>query len=80
MSPIDDRETTAQLNAIAWQFLRSEFTDQIYADWPIDRRLDAFLLHYGPAALLSDGSAYNELLECVMANIGAALRRGVLSS
>ena len=38
-----DRE---ELDAIAWNFLRSEFTGTIYADWPIDRRVDAYLLHY----------------------------------
>jgi hypothetical protein len=67
-----------ELEIIAWRFLRSEFTGQIYSDWPIDRRLDAYLLHYGPTELINDGSAYNALLERVMANIGPALRNGVL--
>jgi hypothetical protein len=66
------------LDAIAWSFLRSEFAEQIYAGWTIERRLDAYLLHHGPAALLKDGSACDELLERVMANIAAALRKGVL--
>lgn len=80
MTPIDQSEmTTAQLDDIAWRFLRSEFTSQIYADWPIDRRLDAFLLHHGPRRIIDNGSTYDALLERVMANIGPALRIGVLS-
>jgi hypothetical protein len=67
-----------ELEIVAWRFLRSEFTGQIYSDWPIDRRIHAYLLHYGPTELLNDGSAYNALLERVMANIGRALRNGVL--
>lgn len=79
MVPTDSSDLTrAELDAIAWRFLRSEFSTQIYADWPLDRRLDAFLLHHGPIALRDDGSAYNELLDHVMANIGPALRSGVL--
>jgi hypothetical protein len=80
MTPTADRSelTRAELDTIAWQFLRSEFTGATHADWPIDRRLDAFLLHYGPTGLLADGTAYNELLEHVMTNIGPALRNGVL--
>ena len=70
--------TRIQLDSIAWKFLRSEFTGQIYADWPIDRRIDAYLLHHGLTELLNDGSAYDALLECVMANVGPALRNGVL--
>ena len=70
-----DRE---ELDVIAWRFLRSEFTGQIYADWPIDKRVDAFLVHYGPTELMNDGSAYHELLERIMANIGPALRNGTL--
>jgi hypothetical protein len=67
-----------QLETIAWQFLRSEFTSQIYADWPIDRRIDAFLVHRGQTSLLNDGSAYNALMERVMANIRRASRAGIL--
>ena len=79
MPPTDHTEVTRDhLETIAWQFLRSEFTGQIYADWPIDRRIDAFLLHRGQTGLLNDGSAYDALMERVMANIGAALRAGVL--
>jgi hypothetical protein len=81
MTPTDGIELTrVQLDVIAWKFLRSEFTGQIYAGWPIDRRLDAYLLHHGPTDLLNDGTAYNALLERVMANIGPAVRNGVLRS
>jgi hypothetical protein len=79
MTPTDRSEVTrAQLDEIAWQFLKSEFTSQIYAGWPIDRRIDAYLLHQGLTEFINDGSAYNALLERVMANIGPALRNGVL--
>ncbi len=79
MTPTDSGELTrAELDTLAWKFLRSEFTGQTYSDWPIDRRLDAFLLHHGPTELLVDGSAYNDLLDQVMTNIGPAIRNGVL--
>nr|WP_313776605.1 hypothetical protein [Mycobacterium sp.] len=81
MTPTHREELTwAQLDAIAWRFLRSAFTGQIYANWPIDRRVDAYLLHHGPAQLLNDGSNYDALVECIMANVGAALRTGILQS
>ena len=81
MTPADRVELTRQeLDAIAWKFLRSEFTGQIYADWPIDRRIDAYLQHHGLTDIVNDGSACNALLERVMANIGPALRNGVLAA
>jgi hypothetical protein len=80
MTPIHREELTQeQLDAIAWQFFRSEFASQ-RADWPIDRRVDAFLLHDRPAGLVNDGASYNALLERIMANIRPALRTGVLRS
>lgn len=72
--------TTSQLDAIAWDFLGSEFAEQIYADWPIDRRIDAFLRHDGRDDLIRDGAAYDALLQRVMANIGRALLQGRLAS
>ncbi len=77
-----DVESTPQLQleAIAWDFLRSEFTDQIYAIWSIDRRVDAYLHHHGRDDLINDGAAYDELLDRIMANIRGALRRGVLTA
>src|SRR5262245_22317313 len=71
--------TTIEFDAIAWGFLRSEFAEQIYADWPMDRRVDAYLLHHGLSHIVNDGSAYNALLEHVMANVGRALRKGLLA-
>ena len=80
MAPTDRVDlTTAEFDTVAWSFLRSEFASPIYCDWPLDRRLDAYLAHHGPSELLADGSAYNTLMERVMVNIGPALRNGVIS-
>lgn len=81
MSPAGRMELTPQqLDAIAWDFLRSEFTEPIYAQWPIDRRFDAYLHHQGRDDLVNDGAAYDALLQRVMVNIGPAVRRGLLGS
>ena len=80
MMPTDRVELTRQeLDAIAWRFLGSEFAGPMYADWPIDRRLDAYLQHHGPTDMVNDGSVFKALLERVMANVGPALRNGVLA-
>jgi hypothetical protein len=72
--------TTEQLDALALGFLRSEFADKSYSGWPIDRCVDAYLHHRGLDDLLNDGGACDELLERVMANIGRALRPGLVES
>lgn len=79
-SPGRNTRTQRELDDVAWEFLGSEFTEDLYAQWPIDRRLDLFLRHRGYRRLRDDGTAYTELLERVMANIGKALRTGVLRS
>ncbi len=71
-------ELGGRLDDVAWQFLASEFTAEVYAVWSIDRRLDAFLRHQGYRVLHHDGSVYDELLDRVMANISAAARAGAL--
>jgi hypothetical protein len=72
--------TDYEFDKIAWSFLGSQYAGKTYADWTIDRRVDGYLLHLGRADLLDDGSAYNALLEHVMANLGRALRDGILPS
>jgi len=47
MAATDTAATERDLDAIAWKFLGSEFTGQIYANWAIDRRVDAYLAHHG---------------------------------
>lgn len=79
MSAASTKSTPQQLEAIAWDFLGSEFTDENYAIWPIDRRVDAYLRHCGRDDLINDGAAYDALLQRVMANIPGALRTGVLA-
>jgi hypothetical protein len=69
-----------ELNAIAWEFLGSKFTGQTYRGWPIDRRLSAYLTHRGLTAVANDGGICNVLLDRIMANMGHALRSGILNS
>ncbi len=69
--------TPRQLDNVAWQFLRSEFSDEIYAKWDIEGRLDAFLLHRGFRKLHDDAAAYRALRERVMANLPAAALLGL---
>jgi hypothetical protein len=70
--------TERELDAIAWKFLGSEFTGRIYSNWSIEQRVDAYLAHQGLMDIVNDGAVYGALLERVMANIGPALRTGVL--
>jgi hypothetical protein len=80
MTPADRFELTRQeLDAIAWKFLGSEFAGPMHTSWPLDRRIDAYLQHHGLTHIVNDGSTSKALLERVMANIGPALRNGVLA-
>ena len=67
------------LEDLAWQFLASDFTGPMYACWPIEDRLDAFLLHNKPHSVARRGLR-DALVQRVMANISAAHQLGVLDS
>ena len=60
----------ADVDALACSFHKSQFAADIYADWPLDRRLDGFLRHRGLTRLVADGDSYNLILDRVMSYIG----------
>ncbi len=66
--------TDSDVDALAWQFMNSAYANDAYADWPLDRRLDGFLLHRGLVRLAEDGDAYELILDRVMAFIAARAR------
>ena len=67
------------IDSVAWEFLCSVYTSRDYWDWPLERRLDAFLRRLHRDDLLKDGAAYTALVERVMANIARARSHGVLN-
>ncbi len=71
-------ETAEEIDGIAWQFLCSPFTGREYWDWPLERRIDAFLRQRERFDIINDGSAHRALTERVMANLARARRDGVL--
>lgn len=70
--------TNADLESIAWGFLRSTYAGPHFTEWPIDRRLHAYLRHEGLRDVADDGTMCAALLDRVMANISSALDSGTL--
>lgn len=62
----------------ALAFLGSEFAGDAYPDWPIERRLEAYLHRQGLDRLAVAGADFDTLLERVMTNFGKARRAGLL--
>jgi hypothetical protein len=70
--------TDAELDALAWGFLGSTYASKRFVEWPIDRRVHAYLRHQGLGNVANDGTLCSALLDRVMANIGNALDSGTL--
>jgi hypothetical protein len=68
----------AELEAMAWGFLGSPYASNRFVEWPIDRRLHAYLRHQGLSEVADDGTRCAALLDRVMANIASALDSGTL--
>lgn len=73
VAPID-----VELDAIAWEFLGSQYGSKRLAGWSIDRRLHAYLLNRGLSNVADSGTSYGALLGRVLANIASALDDGTL--
>ncbi len=68
--------TADDIDTLAWQFLCSPYIGRLYWDWPLERRIDAYLRHEERGDVLKNGAAYGELVDRVMANIPRARRDG----
>ena len=68
--------TDSDVDALAWRFLNSGYADKMYADWPLDRRLDGFLRRRGMSRIAEDGDAYDLVLNHVMRHVGMAPHSG----
>lgn len=62
--------TDCDVDALALEFMNSTYADDIYADWSLDRRLDAFLNRRGLSRITENGDAYDLVLDRVMTYIG----------
>jgi len=67
--------TDSDLDALASDFLQSNYLGSIYADWSPDRRLDMFLRRRGLARVANDGDLSHNVLERIMARGRVALAR-----
>jgi hypothetical protein len=75
-SAVEPEDT--ELEEMAWGFLGSTYASKRFVEWPIDRRLHAYLRHQGLSSVADDGTRCAALLDRVMANIGPALDSGTL--
>jgi hypothetical protein len=62
-------------DGLAWQFLHSDYAGAMYAQWPLDRRLEGFLRYRGLTRVADDGDLYNMVLDRVMTHISTATVR-----
>lgn len=72
--------SSKELDAIAWNFLKSGFAGHMGMGQPIAQRMDAFLVHSGLIRIVYDASLYDTLLQRITANVGSALRSGMPAS
>lgn len=67
-----------EVDGMAWNFLCSSFSRLESCNWPLEGRIDAFLRHLRRLDILNNGTAYEVLIDRVMANFARARRDGVL--
>lgn len=67
--------TDRDVDQFAWQFLRSDYVEDIHANWPLERRLEGFLRNRGLARLADDGDVCTIILDRVTTYLGQTHRR-----
>lgn len=59
----------------AWQFLHSDYVEDIHANWSLEQRLEGFLRNRGLARLADDGDVCTIILDRAMTYGGQAHTR-----
>jgi hypothetical protein len=63
--------TDSDVDALALQFLNSDYVGDAYARWSLDKRLRSFLRRSGRVRVADDGDVYNIVLDRVMSGISS---------
>jgi hypothetical protein len=66
--------TDADVDALAWQFLNSDYVGEAYAKRSLDQLLQNFLRRNDLVRVADDGDLYNIIFDRVMGNISSLLR------
>lgn len=66
--------TDLDVDALAWEFLRSRYASDTWPAWPLDQRLNGFLRWSGLTRIADDGDFFNVLLDHVMDYVSIAPR------
>ncbi len=66
----------SDVDTLANDFLHSPYAGRIYADWPLDRRLHAFLRRQGFSRGAGAGDLCNTILDRIMAHRGVKTAAG----
>ncbi|ANW65057.1 hypothetical protein BCA37_16960 [Mycobacterium sp. djl-10] len=80
MSALNSHRGCCDLDAVALRFLASEFAGPAYSSRSMDRRVELFLTRRGPRCVLENGTAHEDLIQAVLANLRPARRTGILAN
>jgi hypothetical protein len=61
--------TDTDFDALVWEFLKSDYVSDEYANWPLDRRVEGFLQHRHLDHVADDGDMFKIILDRVMTRI-----------
>ncbi len=67
-----------ELKVIAWKFLCSPYAGDLYWNFPLEQRIDAFLRHQQRSDIINDGAAHRDLVHEVMNNVALARSCGLM--
>jgi len=67
--------TDRDVDTITYDFLHSQYVEDIYSSWSLDRRLQTFLHRSGLGRVADDGDLHDLVLDRVMAYMNVSVVR-----